>query len=291
LPVPVGVLLVILVAPVTLAAATPSLWRGGGAHVARWLLAPLSPSIEPLLYRGGAVVSARDVPGGYASRWLIATTPALVLLLALAGSVLLVMAFRVDRGTPRRDPYALGALLFFAVVAVVAGPALTPAVLTGFPPRVEAALPFVAIAAAIAVERAAVRFAGDARSAFVVLAAAPAFLAYGLVGLPTASSSFGLFGGGTARAVEGRMWTVGDGSELAVLAPAIDRLGMPRLFVDAPDVPRTYWAALAQVGRLRTQLEAGRPGALTVSVHRGADPNAIATVSRDGAQLWSLGKR
>jgi hypothetical protein len=290
LPVPAGVLLAILIAPVTLVAAAPSLWRGGGAHVAQWLLVPLSPSIEPLLYRGGPVVSPRDVPAGYALRWLVATTPSLILLLALAGTVVLIMAFRSNRGTDR-DPYALGILLLLAVAAAVVGPALTPAVLTRFPPRIEAALPFIAIAAAIPVERAAVRFAGEARSVFAVLAAGFVFLTYGLVGLPTASASFGLFGGGTARAVEGRMWTVGDGSEVAALAIAIDRLGMPRLAVDAPDVARTYWAVLERVGRLRTHVEPGRGGPLAVSVHRGADPNAIATVSRDGAQLWSLAKR
>jgi hypothetical protein len=288
LPVPVGMLLVILVAPVTLAAATPSLWRGGGAHVAHWLLAPLSPSIEPLLYRGGPVVSPRDVPSGYALRWLFATTPALVLALALAGAVLLVRGFWVDRRTTRKDPYALGLLLLLTVVAVVVGPALTPAVLTRFPPRVEAALPFVAVAAALAVERAAVRFASERRGAYAALAAALAFVIFGLFGLPTASASFGLFGGGTGRAVEGRMWTIGDGSEVAALGPAIDRLGAPRLMVDAPEVPRTYWATLEHFGRLRTRLEVGRSGPLAVSVRRGADPNAVATVSRDGAQLWSL---
>jgi hypothetical protein len=290
LPVPVGVLLVILIAPVTMVAATPSLWRGGGAHAAQWLLTPLSPTIEPLLYHGGPVVSARDVPGGYALRWLIATTPALVLVLGLAGAVLLAVAFWKNQ-RQRRDPYALGALLALAVAAIVIGPAITPAVLTRFPPRIEAALPFIAVAAAIAVERAAIRLLGEARSLFAVLASGLAFLAFGLFGLPTASASFGLFGGGTARAVASRMWTVGDGSEVAALALAIDRLGVSRLFVDGSEVPRSYWTTLQWAGRLRTRVEVGRGGPLTMSVHRGDEQGAIATVTRDGAVLWSLAKR
>jgi hypothetical protein len=293
LPLPAGLLLMIVVSPVTLLAATPVLWKGGGAHAAQWLLSPLAPSIEPLLYRGGPVVSPRDVPGGYALRWLVATTPALVLVLALAGAYVLSSEFwaRRHRAERRQPRFGLGLLLLLGLVAVVLGPAITPAVLTLFPPRIEAALPLLAIAAAVAVERAARRVLGPSRSVLFVIGAATAFVAFGLFGLPTASASFGLLAGGTARAIQGRAWTVGDGSELAVLARSIDAVGMPRLTIDAPEVPRGFWSALENVGRLRTHVDPGRPGPLALSVVRGPAPGAISTVVRDGATLWSLSRR
>ncbi|HEX4336555.1 MAG TPA: hypothetical protein VH062_11615 [Polyangiaceae bacterium] len=290
LPLPFALLAMIVVSPVTLVAAGPSLWQGG-AHAAAWFLSPLAPSIEPLLYRGGPIVSPRDVPGGYALRWLVATTPALVLALAFAGAGVIAAEYWAARRVRRDDAVGLGSLLVLAVFAIVFGPALTPAVFTRFPPRVEAALPFIAAAAAIPVVRAASRAVGEQRGVFVVLVAGVLFVTSGLIGVPTASSSFGLFGGGTARAVESRMWTVGDGSEVAPLAAAIDKLGMPRLAIDAPEVPRTYWQLLQRDGRLHTQVEPGRAGALTVSVNRGPHAGALATVARDGATLWSLTRR
>ncbi|HEX3594912.1 MAG TPA: hypothetical protein VHU80_07420, partial [Polyangiaceae bacterium] len=238
---------------------------------------------------GGPVVSPRDVPGGYALRWLIATTPALVLALAFVGTGVLAAEFWAARRRRPRDGAGLGSLLLLATAAVVFGPALAPEVLTRFPPRVEAVLPFVAIAAAITVERAAARALGEPKSLFVVIAAALGFVAFGLTGVPTSSASFGLFGGGTARAVAGRMWTIGDGSEVAVLAPKIDALAMPRLLIDAPEVPRSYWSVLERTGRMRTRVEPGH-GSVGVSVNRGVEPNALATVSRDGAVLWSVTK-
>jgi hypothetical protein len=237
------------------------------------------------------VVSPRDVPGGYALRWLIATTPALVLALAFAGTGVIAAEYWASRRKRRRDEAGLGAMLLLATFAVVFGPALTPQVLTRFPPRVEAALPFVAIAAAVTVARAAERLVGKERSVFVVVAAGLAFAAFGLVGVPTASASFGLFGGGTARAIGGRMWTVGDGSEVSALATPIDKLAVSRVSVDAPEVPHSYWPVLQRMERLHTHVEPGRGGALTVGVDRGAEPKALGTVSRDGAVLWSLTRR
>ncbi|HVW24246.1 MAG TPA: hypothetical protein VHC69_02700 [Polyangiaceae bacterium] len=289
LPLPSGMLLALLVAPVVMVALTPGLWKGGGAHAAEWLLSPLAPKIEPLLYRGGPVVSPRDVPGGYALRWVIATTPALVLVLALLGSGVVSADYWARRKQHRRDDVALGFLLLLAVVAIIFGPAVTPIVLTRFPPRVEAALPFIATAAAITVDRLASRLF-PAKAVFAVLPAAVLFVAYGLVAVPTASASFGLFGGGTARAVDSRLWTVGDGSEVAVLATAIDKLGMPSVTIDATEVPRAFWSTLERAGRLRTRVDVGRAGALTLTLARGTRPNTIAAVSRDGATLWSLAR-
>jgi len=291
LPLPFALLAMIVVSPVVMVAVTPTLWQGGGAHAAEWLLSPLAPTIEPLLYRGGPVVSPRDVPGGYALRWLVATTPGLVLALALLGAGVVAADFWARRAQHRRDDAALGSLLSIGIVSVVFGPAVTPVVLTRFPPRVEGALPFVAIAAAITVDRGLSRALGPAKSVFGVLAAALLFASYGLTSVPTASASFGLFGGGTARAVEGRMWTVGDGSEVSALASAIDKLGVPAVALDAPDVPHGYWSVLERAKRLGTRVEPGRSGGQTLTLNRGPQPNAVATVSRDGATLWSLSRR
>lgn len=290
LPLPVGLLLMIVIAPVTLVAATPALWQGG-SHAAEWLLSPLTPAVEPLLYRGAAVVSPRDVPPGYALHWIVATTPALVLALAFLGAGVMAAQVWQRRFSSHRDETALGALVLLGIVATVFGPAVTPTVLTRFPPRVEAALPFLAIAAAVAEAWVIARL--PARMPHVHLLAlaggAVGFVAFGLVGVPTASASFGLFGGGTRRAAESRMWTIGDGSELAPLAGAIDRLGLPALTIDAPEAPRPFWTALERAGRLRTHVEPGR-STFGIAVTRGERPNAIATVSRDGAILWSLTK-
>jgi hypothetical protein len=291
LPLPIGVLLVVLVAPLAMVAVTPALWRANAGRVAEWFLSPLTPTIEPLLYRGGPVVSPRDVPGGYALRWLVATTPALMLVLALLGAGVIAADFSVRRRLGRRDDMALGGLLVLVVFAVVFGPAVTPVVLTRFPPRVEAALPFIAIAAAITVDRFASRLFGDARSLFAVLPAALLFVAYGFVGVSTASASFGVFGGGTARALASGTWTVGDGSEVAALAPAIDKLGMPAISVESTEVPHAVWSMLERAGRLRTHVEPGRSAGMTLTLARGRQPDAIVTVSRDGAALWSLARR
>jgi hypothetical protein len=290
LPLPVGMLLVLLLAPLAMVAVTPTLWRANGAHVAEWLLSPLTPTIEPLLYRG-APVSPRDVPGGYALRWLIATTPALLLVLALLGAGVMAADYTVRRRVGRRDDTALGVLLVLGLVAVVFGPAVTPVVLTRFPPRVEAALPILAVAAASTVDRIASRVVGEARAVFAVLPAALLFVVYGLVAVPTASASFGLFGGGTARAVERNTWTIGDGSEVAAIAPAIDKLGMPTIAVESAEVPHTYWSTLERAGRIRTHVEPGRSAGLTLTLARGKQPDPIAVVQREGGILWSLARR
>jgi hypothetical protein len=291
LTLPVGLLLVLLVSPLVTVAVTPTLWRANGGRVAEWLLSPLAPTIEPLLYRGGSVVSPRDVPGGYALRWLVATTPALVLVLALLGAGVMAADYTERRRLGRRDDTALGVLLLLGLIAVVFGPAVTPIVLTRFPPRVEAALPILAIAMAITVDRIASRLFGEARSLFAVLPAALLCVAFGLLGVPTASASFGLFGGGTARAVASNTWTVGDGSEVAVLGAAIDKLGLPTIVVESAEVPRTFWSTLERAGRLHTHVESGRSVGLSFTLARGKQSNALATVSREGGALWSLERR
>lgn len=290
-PLPTAFLWLLGLGPLALALGAPQLWRGGAAGAAEWLFAPAAPTIEPAVYLGAPVIALRDVPPGYALRWLLATLPVASLVLFVAGAAVLFLDFRASRrGVRPRDRTGLGLLVAFAGLASVVGPALAPRNFTLFPPRIEAVLPYVAVASAVALDRLAIRLVGERRGAFAAMAAAAAFLAVGLVGLPTASASFGLLAGGTRGAVRSRMWTVGDGSEVAVLARALDSLGVPRVTIDSSDVPRGYWAMLGQVGRVRVHVELGRsPSGLAVV--RGERSGAIATVSAGGATLWSLVKR
>ena len=47
----------------------------------------------------------------------------------------------------------------------------------------------------------------------------------------------------------------GGGSEVAEFAPAIDALGLSRVSAAAPDVPRSYFAVLRDLGRVQTRVE------------------------------------
>jgi hypothetical protein len=80
-------------------------------------------------------------------------------------------------------------------------------------------------------------------------------MAIGCVRLSTAGASFSLTVGGTRGAMAGKTWPVGDGSELAVLARAIDKLRLPGVSLRASDVPKNYFAVLSSLGRLTTRVE------------------------------------
>ncbi len=289
-PVPSAFLWAVLITPIVLLAAAPALWRGASSD-AEWLLGPLAPTIEPVLYHGGPVASVRDVPWSYSVNWLAATLPIGILALAIGGGgILLAERIAVTRGAARRDATHFGWLALLVIAGVTLGPIVTPAVLTRFPPRVELALPFIACLAAIALDGMATRLVGLKRSAWIAGPVCLGLLAFGLSGLPTSSASFGLLGGGTRGAVASRFWAVGDGSELAALAPSIDALG-PRVYIESRDVPRSYWSLLNAAGRMRAHVEGGRRGEPAVVVARGARDHAMATVARDGAVLWSLNRR
>ncbi|HVU02702.1 MAG TPA: hypothetical protein VHE30_13165 [Polyangiaceae bacterium] len=287
-PLPSGFVWLLVLTPALIGLFVPSLWRGGAVSGAEWLFSPLTPTIEPLLY-GAPVVAYKDVPSSYAVHWLLVTTPLSTLLLFVAGVVVAARdALRVRRGDARRDPAALVGLCLFMVVAVSVGPALAPRVLTRFPPRLEAALPFVAVLAALALDRAATRLIRDARAAGrALILAGLAAAAFGLRELPTAAASFNLLAGGTKGAVRAKVFTIGDGSEVAPLAKAIDALHLGGIAPPSGDVSRAYWTLLSQTGRLATPVGSG----VALTATRGERTNAVATVVRDGVVLWSLTRR
>jgi hypothetical protein len=286
LPVPSALLWAIGITPLVVLATSPTLWEGGASHVAGWLLSPLAPTIEGTAFRGRLIGAPRDVPLEYAGVWLLLTTPVVVLALGIAGMAFLAGSVVRER---RTGAASLGVLVWITVVAVVLGPVVTPVVLTRFPPRVELALPFVATAAAVPLVRLATRFVGARWRGCALLAAGIVLAVWGLWNVPTASASFGLLAGGTRGAVRSGTFFVGDGSEVAVLAPALDRLGEPRLAIDTHDVPRGYFGLLNQAGRLRAHVDVPRAGGYGIA--RGAKDEAVAVVSRDGAVLWSLTRR
>jgi hypothetical protein len=289
-PVPAAFLGALCVSPLVVLLLTPKLWRGGAVSAAEWLFLPLSPSVEPVTY-AGALVTADTVPRSYAAGYLAATVPVVIALCALGGLVVMlrdhVRARRDDRSS---DPAGLGPLVLLGLVAVMLGPALEPRVFLRFPPRVEAGLPWIAAACAVAVDRMSSRAFGERRTPWMAALAVAAAMVIGFVRLPTAGASFSLFVGGTRGALAGKTWPVGDGSEVAVIGRAIDKLQLGGVSIRAPDVPKNYFAVLSSTGRLSTRVElSASAGDLTLV--RGPRRGAIATADQGGATLWSLSRR
>jgi len=289
-PVPAAFLWVLFVSPLVVLLLTPKLWRGGAVSAAEWLFLPLSPSVEAITY-AGAAVTVDTVPAGYATGYLVATVPIVIALCALGGFAVLLRDYVVARrGERDGDPVGLGSLVVLASIAVMVGPALEPRVFLRFPPRAEAAFPWIAVACAIAVDRMSTRAFGERKAPWVAVFAAASFMSIGFVRLSTAGASFSLFVGGTRGAITRKVWPVGDGSEVAVLARAIDRLRLNGVSLRAPEVPKNYFAVLASTGRLSTRVELSPTGGDLMLV-RGPRRGAIATADQGGATLWSLTRR
>lgn len=298
LPVPAFALFALALVPGVLLALNPALWGLDVIQIAHWLLAPLDPSVHATLY-AGAMVDSPPVPLGYAPLWLITSLPAVVLVCAAAGIGLVLhrgLARIFARGPlrPPRDRHAIGALALIGLVFGAIGPALTPAILTVFPPRVALALPFVALLAAIGLDRAA-RFAFDHRLRVwspAIVVAVVAFLA--LFAPATDSASYDVLLGGARSAVARRVFQVGDGSELGALARRIDDLGKSQLTLLAPRVPPGVWNTLRDSGRLRTAIVTAsiqRPHQLVLERGKASGGKVVAAVRRDGAPIWAIVQR
>lgn len=289
-PVPAAFLWALFVSPLVVLLLTPKLWRGGAVSAAEWLFLPLSPSVEAVTF-AGAPVTADTVPGSYAAGYLVATVPIVIALCALGGLVVMLRDYvRARRDGRESDPVGLGSLVLLGLVVVMLGPALEPRVFLRFPPRAEAGFPWIAVACAVAVDRMTTRAFGERRAPWVAALAAVIAMAIGFVRLPTAGASFSLFVGGTRGAAAGKTWSVGDGSEVAVLGRAIDKLRLGGVSLRAPDVPKNYFAVLSSRGRLSTRVELS-PNAGDLVLVRGPRRGAIATADQGGATLWSLTRR
>lgn len=280
---PSAVLVGALAAPIGWLGLAPEHWGAPTIELIRAGLAPLAPSIAPTVFAGQ---TARDlpVPGGYAGVWLACATPLAIGLAALIGLGLgvhrgLARHFASGRRRPPRDPVALGTWVFLGIAASVVGPLLAIRPLVVFPPRIETALPFVAIAAALGASFVGERILGP-RGHAVAWAVAGVVGVFALRDPGTLSAAYdGVVGPRTIQRL--RLLPVGDGSELGRLAHASGELS-----VRSSEVPEGYWLALARAG-IPTSIvaDSSAPYALT----RGADPRpAIARVERSGAVLWSI---
>ncbi len=296
LPVPASAAVAAALLPVFVLSTNPALWTDKLIALVRWTLAPLEPAVTPTAY-AGQLVERAAVPAGYVATWLALTLPAAVVACALVGLGVLThraLARRFAAGSlrPPRDARALGTLVAVGLVATVIAPALEARPVVQWPPRVELALPFVAIAAGVGLDRAA-RLVGGAKGAWPVAAGVVlAVLFLALRAPSTGAASFDLLLGGPRAVVATRVLPPGDGSELSALAPRIDALGRPQIALSARDVPKQLWGALRDAGRLRTAVVTV-PAAGELELRRGsaAGGRPVATVERDGAVLWTLVRR
>jgi hypothetical protein len=86
-----------------------------------------------------------------------------------------------------------------------------------------------------------------------------------------------------------RALPLGDGSEVAALARAIDGLGRPSVTLSSPpDLSPEIWRWLGEARRMRTRVSVQPKGELVLVRGTLAVPGRIADVRRDGAVLWTL---
>jgi hypothetical protein len=285
IPVPLFVITSAVVGPLFFFLGSPAIWKASSVSIVRHVLSPVGPSIAVARYYGKDV-AAEPLPGAYTVAWVVETTPLVVLVLAALGAgaaVHWLLARRFASGDlrPTRDRTGLAALVLLGFAVTLLGGWLVPDALTTFPPRVELALPFVAIASALGLAR-MFAWVRPARLRYVPAVAILSVLALGtLANLRTSSASFNLLAGGARGALARKSFRVHDGSELGPLLPAIERRGGARL---PPSVPPQLLAELVKLRRLR---ELGPGDANLVMLPRETPPGA-ALVRRDGVVLWAL---
>lgn len=284
-PVPLFVVASAIVGPVLFLVASPGLWKTTSANIVRHVLSPIGPSVVPTRYFGKDIAQL-PVPGGFTFRWLLETTPVAMLVVASIGAVasvhwLLARRFASGALRPPRDRTGLAALVLLGLFVTLFGGWLAPDALTTFPPRAELALPFVAIAAALGLER-MFDWVRPVRMRLIPAVAVIGVLALGtLGGLRTSSASFNVLFGGARGALARKSFRIHDGSELGPLLGEIEKRGGVRL---PPSVPPALFAELA---RLRRAREFGSGNSSLVFLPRSVAPGAPA-IRRDGVVIWAL---
>lgn len=285
IPTPLIVITSMIAGPVLFFVGSPPLWKATSPAIVRHVLSPLGPSIAATRYFGRDVAQL-PVPGGFTLRWLVETTPLVMLILGLVGvlvSVHRVLARRFASGAlrPARDRTGLDALLLFGLFVTLFGGWLAPNALTTFPPRVELALPFLAIAAALGLERTF----DWVRPARLRLAPAFAVIALSAVstlsGLRTSSASFNFLFGGVRGALVRQSFRIHDGSELGPLLREIQKRGGVRL---PPNVSPALVSELTALRRVR-ELGAGNSSLVYLPKQT---PRGAPVIRRDGVVIWAL---
>jgi len=304
-PVPAALILAVPLGPLVFFLCRPELVSENAITTLRGLFAVLAPSVQETLFHGRVAGAVSAPVLAYAVTALIWTLPT-TLLVAVAlgfGAIVepaLARRFASGRLRPERDRRALGALVVLGTCVSSIAPAVAPAPLLVFPPRLELVLPFLAIAAALGVEVAARRAAGAPR-AWAPAGLIVAMLAWQSLREPaTIAAAYAPLFGGAESVSKRRLFALGDGSELGALARRLDALAQvsgrrpsaglpdsPALAVDAPDIPEGFWQALKRHGRIKASVT--RSPGTPLRVERGAGRGrAVAVVERDGAALWSL---
>jgi hypothetical protein len=294
LPAPGALVWAAVFVPVMCLLFNPGLWGKPVIAIVRWALGPLAPSFKPA-YFAGEWVSSLPAPKTYAITWLSWTLPAALLLCLMIGLLRLIhrgLARRFASGSlrPCRDRAALGALVAVGLTVTLISPGFAPSVLARFPPHAELALPFVAVAAAAGLSLAADRALGVKRASYFC-GAVVTLVAWTTLSAPsTLSSSFDALIGGAAAVQERKLLPLSDGSELALLATDIDAIRAQRLVIEAPEVPPSFWSVLRESGRLETSIVSGTAQSSDLVLVRGpsGDGAVIATIERNGAELWTL---
>ena len=286
-PAPPALLLMLVVSPVVMLVANPARWGASPPAIARWFLSPLrAPDAD---------APPAHAAGAYAVEWFVRSTPIAVLVLVAAG-VLFAMRDSLSRRfatggeRARRDRHGLAALAMLGLAGALLGPLLAPEVLRVAPPRVEAAVPFAVVLAALGLERLS-QLAGGARRRHLLVATVLVGVAWlGLRAPATGAAAYSPWLGGARGAVRGDRLLVRDGSELGLVLARLAAARGPTVSVHAPAVPPSYWSNARVRGLLRKEVrvERLRERAGYVLDDGGGSERPLAVVRRDGATLWAL---
>ncbi len=278
---PPWLLLSLAAIPIGMIAFNPALWKAGSVGIARFVLAPIAIHAAPTWYLG-SVVQAPPTPVAYPAVWLALTTP-LTVLLSIGIAPMLLWRRRPSSG------FRSGSLPeLLALAALGLGSAALPALLSAYPPLSVLGLPLLSLAfvwTLVTLDGQLGRFGRMASSTVIAITLLP-----GLLEISTASAGFGLISGGGAGVWQRKTLAVGDGSELAAIAPALDAQGRGQITLAAPaSVPRNYFQLLDGAARIKTGVVLREPGpGADAELSAGPGPAGVAAVGRDGAVLWRL---